>query len=57
MAVRKTGEGSKTKKTSVDRDEIVKRAEAIYQERLAKNLPGNEEGDWLEAEKQLFADK
>jgi hypothetical protein len=61
MAVKKTtSEAPKktTKKTSpASHAEIKKRAEAIYHERVAKNLPGTEEGDWLEAEKQISAHK
>ncbi len=59
MAVKKaTIESPKAKRTAhLGHDEILKRAEELYQERLAKNLPGTEEGDWLEAEKQLMSKK
>ena len=59
MAVKKTtGEAPKAKKsTQAGREAIMKRAEEIYKERLAKNLPGTEEGDWLEAERQLLLKK
>jgi hypothetical protein len=57
MAVKKTpGEAPKPKKKPpIGQADIKKRAEEIYQERLKKNLPGTEEGDWLEAERQLLA--
>ncbi len=59
MAVKKTTTTApKPKKaTQVSHDEIMRRAEEIYQERLAKNVPGTEEGDWLEAERQLLNKK
>jgi hypothetical protein len=59
MAVKKAAsEAPKAKKTgSVGQAEIKKRAQEIYEERLKKNLPGTEESDWLEAEKQLSAKK
>ena len=36
-------------------DEIRKRAQEIYEERVRKNVPGDEESDWLKAEKELCA--
>jgi len=33
--------------------EIRKKAEEIYKERVAKNIPGTQECDWLKAEKLL----
>jgi len=56
MPAKKTPtDASKTKKAiSVGHDQIMQRAEEIYQERLAKGQPGTEEGDWLEAERQLL---
>ncbi len=36
-------------------EEIKKRAQEIYEERVRKNAPGNEESDWLKAEQELCA--
>jgi len=42
--------GSKKKITEED---IRKRAEKIYNNRIAKGIPGSPETDWLQAEKEL----
>ncbi len=44
-AVRKTAGPSE--------NDIRVKAEELYRERIAKNIPGTEEGDWLAAEKML----
>lgn len=41
------------KKKKVTVDDIRKRAEKIYNERVAKGIPGSSESDWLQAEKEL----
>jgi hypothetical protein len=41
------------KKKSVTENDIRKRAEKIYNERIAKGIPGSSESDWLQAEKEL----
>ncbi|HBE40890.1 MAG TPA: hypothetical protein DDW27_06730 [Bacteroidales bacterium] len=41
------------KAVSPREDEIRAKAEELYRERIAKNLPGTQENDWLRAEKIL----
>jgi hypothetical protein len=38
-------------------DEIAKAAYLNYRRRIENDLPGSHEGDWLEAERQLGAEK
>lgn len=58
MAVKKTtGAAPKASPKAPSREEISKRAHEIFEERAKKNLPGTEEGDWLEAERQLRSKK
>lgn len=45
------------KKKNITEDDIRKRAEKIYYERMAKGIPGSSESDWLQAEKELKASK
>ncbi len=65
-AVKKVAKKSASKKTAVKAaakttkpaakpgfDEIAKTAYLIYRQRLALGLPGTQESDWLQAEKQL----
>jgi len=54
---------SEIKKTTIKRevkkpagpteDQIRVKAEELYRERISKNIPGTQEGDWLTAEKIL----
>jgi len=46
-----------TKKKNITIDDIRKRAEKIYNERIAKGIPGSSESDWLQAEKELKGSK
>jgi hypothetical protein len=41
------------KKKNITEDDIRKRAEKIYNNRVAKGIPGDSESDWLQAEKEL----
>ena len=41
------------KAVSPGEDEIRAKAEELYKERIANNLPGTSESDWLTAEKML----
>ncbi len=41
------------KKKNITEDDIRRRAEKIYNERMAKGIPGSSESDWLQAEKEL----
>ncbi len=47
--------GSKTLKITAGPTELEIRvkAEELYRERIAKNIPGTQESDWLKAEKIL----
>jgi hypothetical protein len=42
-----------TKKKNITENDIRKRAEKIYHERIARGIPGSSESDWLQAEKEL----
>jgi len=44
---------SSAKKKNITENDIRKRAEKIYNERIAKGIPGDSESDWLQAEKEL----
>lgn len=55
MAVKKTT--SPTSKPAPSFEEIKQRAQEIYEDRVKKNLPGTQDSDWIEAEKQLAAKK
>lgn len=46
-----------TKKTSVSEEDIRKKAEEIYYERVARGEHGSPEDDWAKAEKLLKAGK
>jgi hypothetical protein len=41
------------KSTGPTEDEIRAKAAELYKERITKNIPGTETGDWLTAEKTL----
>ena len=54
MATKKTTSGAKrTVKKEVSNEDINKRAQEIYEERVKTNKPGDELSDWLQAEKDL----
>ena len=54
MATKKTATNAKAKATRrVPFEDIQKRAQEIYQERLKSNKPGDELSDWVQAEKEL----
>ncbi|UCH15160.1 MAG: DUF2934 domain-containing protein [Bacteroidales bacterium] len=42
-----------SRKKKITENDIRKRAEKIYNERVAKGIPGDSESDWLQAEKEL----
>ncbi len=42
-----------SKKKNITENDIRKRAEKIYNNRVAKGIPGSAESDWLQAEKEL----
>jgi hypothetical protein len=42
-----------SKKKSFTEDDIRKKAEKIYNNRIAKGIPGTPESDWMQAEKEL----
>ncbi len=42
-----------SKKKSITEEDIRKRAEKIYNNRIAKGIPGNPESDWKQAEDEL----
>lgn len=62
-AKRSKKESAESKRTKVERpvkktsgpteDQIRTKAEELYRERIAKNIPGTQESDWLTAEKML----
>ena len=41
------------KAAGASENDIRVKAEELYRERIAKNIPGTQEGDWLAAEKML----
>jgi len=45
---------SAPKPKNISEDDIRKRAQEIYEERIAKGIVGNSESDWLQAEKELI---
>jgi len=45
------------KKKSITQEDIRKRAEKIFNNRIAKGIPGSPESDWLQAEKELKSSK
>jgi|YelNatPaOPRAMG01_1025707.scaffolds.fasta_scaffold02393_10 predicted HTH domain antitoxin len=49
------GKKSEAQKISLEnfQEEIRKRAEEIYKERISKNKPGDALSDWLQAEKEI----
>jgi hypothetical protein len=42
-----------SKKKRITENDIRKRAEKIYNNRIAKGIPGTPESDWMQAEKEL----
>jgi hypothetical protein len=40
-------------KKKITEEDIRKRAEKIYNNRIAKGIPGSPESDWIQAEKEL----
>ena len=53
-----TKDGASDKKTTTRRKKITesdirKRAQEIYEMRVSKGIPGNEDSDWLQAEEEL----
>lgn len=52
-----TKKAAPAEKPQPARAEIEKRAREIYENRVAKNLPGDAESDWLQAEKELRSGK
>jgi hypothetical protein len=42
-----------SKKKTITEEDIRKRAEIIYNNRIAKGIPGTPESDWMQAEKEL----
>jgi hypothetical protein len=42
-----------SKKKTITEADIRKRAEKIYNNRIAKGIPGTPESDWMQAEKEL----
>ena len=55
MAIKKASSPAKKEAPTVD--QIKHRAHEIYLERVSKNLPGDEQSDWTEAERQLTGKK
>lgn len=54
MATKKTTTSTRVKSTrKVPFEDIQKRAQEIYLERLKSNKPGDELSDWVQAEKDL----
>ena len=52
-AVKAKANPATSKKKNVTENDIRKRAEKIYNERITKGIPGSSESDWLQAEKEL----
>lgn len=52
-AVKKVVKKAAVKAAGPGDDMIRAKAEELYRERVAKNIPGTPEGDWLKAEKLL----
>ncbi len=54
-----TTKAAATKKTAskkkITASQIRQKANEIYQERTKKNIPGNADKDWIQAEKELNA--
>ncbi len=48
----KTATATATKKRVTEND-IRKKAQKIYEERIKKGIPGDAESDWVKAEKEL----
>ena len=42
-----------SKPKSISEDDIRKRAQEIYEERITKGIAGDSDTDWLQAEKEL----
>jgi len=54
-AAKKPAAKSTSKKVTAE--QIAERAHLIYLERMNKNIPGDEESDWLQAEAELRTKK
>ncbi len=48
---------AKAKKPAITNEDIEKKAQEIYEARIASGGPGNQESDWLNAEKALKSSK
>lgn len=54
MATKKATTSTKSKaKKEIAHEDVQKRAQEIYAERIKKNSPGDELSDWVQAEKEL----
>ena len=53
MATKKTTYKKTTSKKKITESQIRQKAQKIYEERVKQNIPGNEENDWIQAEKEL----
>jgi hypothetical protein len=54
MATKKTTSATATAtKKRITENDIRKKAQKIYEERVKKGIPGDAESDWVNAEKEL----
>jgi len=56
-AAAKKSPAAKAKKPAITNEDIEKKAQEIYEARIASGGPGNQESDWLNAEKALKSSK